>query len=499
MYYVETAGYAEKYGIDKAALKTMIEVVVKQNEKRERENKGELRRRQDRADKQKIVTTRESERKQERAERESERREREAKRDAERNERDKWRTFETVIKLPSNLHEIKLKALAKRIGEDVKVLRVEFEEFAQEGKGASADIVPWPKPIKTKTLLTEVTKQLKRYVVLSNERADAVVLWIGFAWLHDVAVHSPLLAFNSSDPDCGKTTACNVVKFLTPRAHSAAELTGPALFRFVDRVRPTLVTDDADRLLQRRPELGHIINVSWTSGTLIPRVGPYGDAVWFNPFCPKVIAGAKLVLPKTTATRTISIQLKPKLPSERVEDYSQTDNEQFHELRRKLARWAIDNATALKDAKPKLPPGFINRIAMNWRLQFAIADLAGGEWAKRARAAAIKLDNRQDKRSEGVRLLAAMRDLFANHGPQLASAEIVKLLTANEESEWAAFHNRSPITKREVAVLLDPYGINPGVIHPRGRKADRGYRVEWFTDAFERYLPNRTTVRKGGK
>ena len=35
--------------------------------------------------------------------------------------------------------------------------------------------------------------------------------------------------------------------------------------------------------------------------------------------------------------------------------------------------------------------GFNNRLRMNWELQLAIADLAGGDWPKLARRAAIKL------------------------------------------------------------------------------------------------------------
>jgi hypothetical protein len=230
---------------------------------------------------------------------------------------------------------------------------------------------------------------------------------------------------------------------------------------------------------------------------LIPRVGPSGDPVWFDPFCAKVLAGTKLLLPTDTTTRTIVIKLLMKLPREKAEDFDHVDDETFLTLRRKLARWSIDNAAALKDARPELPPGFNNRLAMNWRLQLAIADLAGGGWSERARDAAIKLDGRREERSEGVRLLAVLRDLFAEHGPQLTSAEVVRLLTANEESEWAAFRNHGPITKRQVAVLLDPYEIHPDYIHPQRRqKTERGYKVEWFADAFERYLSNRATVRK---
>jgi hypothetical protein len=87
--------------------------------------------------------------------------------------------------------------------------------------------------------------------------------------------------------------------------------------------------------------------------------------------------------------------------------------------------------------------------------------------------------------SKGIRLLEAFHMLFAKHGPTLTSADVVALLTADQDGEWAEFNGRGrPLTKREIAVLLDSYDVHPDVIHPQGRKAERGYKAEWFADAF---------------
>jgi putative DNA primase/helicase len=249
-----------------------------------------------------------------------------------------------------------------------------------KGENPAVGNVPeaWSEPVDTRVLLTEVIAQLRRYIVVPDDDALAIALWVMFAWVHnEIAVHSTLLVFNSAEPDEGKTTAANVLMYLTPRGHSAAELTGPTLFRFVDHVKPTLSIDDADKLLKRKPDLTHIVNVGWTRGTLIPRQDR-GITHWFDPFCPKIIAGVKLGLDKTTWSRAITIKLKRKLETERVEDFNQVDDDTFLTLRRKLVRWAIDDAEALKAARPCLPSGFTNRLRMNWLLLFAIADLAGG-------------------------------------------------------------------------------------------------------------------------
>jgi hypothetical protein len=62
------------------------------------------------------------------------------------------------------------------------------------------------------------------------------------------------------------------------------EATGAAIFRIVDRLKPTLLLDEADTLFERSTVLAHIINASWTNGgQKIPRVGPRGDVVEFDP------------------------------------------------------------------------------------------------------------------------------------------------------------------------------------------------------------------------
>src|SRR5262250_2828870 len=72
----------------------------------------------------------------------------------------------------------------------------------------------------------------------------------------------------------------------------------------------------------------------------------------------------------------------------------------FVRIRRKATRWAADNKPALRAARPTTP--FDNREEDNWTLLFAIADLAGDDFGKQARAAAIKLSKKRAQQSEPV-------------------------------------------------------------------------------------------------
>ena len=228
--------------------------------------------------------------------------------------------------------------------------------------------------------------QLRRYVVVHDDVAIAITLWLLFSWVHEVAVHSPLLIATSAEPDSGKSTLLGVLGFLVPRAYSAVELTGANIYRIVDLKKPTLLIDEADQLFRRKAALAEIVNAGWTrGGARIPRM-VQGVIHEFDAFCPKVIGMLGLNLPDATASRAIVCVLWPKLPSEQVADFRYVDDDDFTTLRRKLMRWAADNAVLLKDANPVVPPGFSNRLAANWCPLLAIADAHAGAFFPTERA-----------------------------------------------------------------------------------------------------------------
>ena len=79
----------------------------------------------------------------------------------------------------------------------------------------------------------------------------------------------------------------------------------------------------------------------------------------FSPFCPKAFALIELNVPAPLISRSITIQVWAKLPNSKV-SFDHVDDEEFAGLRQKLARWASDEVTYLKQAKePLFPAGFI--------------------------------------------------------------------------------------------------------------------------------------------
>src|SRR4029077_17848145 len=100
--------------------------------------------------------------------------------------------------------------------------------------------------------------------------------------------------------------------------------------------------------------------------------------------CAIALIGA---LPDTLHDRAITIDLKRRLASEKVAAFRSDRAEHLDVLARQARRWTADNAEHVAATDPGMPAGIINRAADNWRPLLAIADVAGGAWPQRARAA----------------------------------------------------------------------------------------------------------------
>ncbi len=83
--------------------------------------------------------------------------------------------------------------------------------------------------------------------------------------------------------------------------------------------------------------------------------------------------------------------LQKRKPDEHIQDFREDRADHLRELASQAARWMLDRRSELAQLEPTMPNGVHNRMADNWRPLLAIADLAGGEWPRRARDAALYL------------------------------------------------------------------------------------------------------------
>jgi flagellar biosynthesis GTPase FlhF len=498
---------AKRLEEDRAA-KQQAETQVGERRESDRVRKEKARAKKE-ADKSKAAAKKAAELKAERekrkAELKAEREQREAKKEAERKAKEKRKSFNNLLKLPVDRHDGELAKLAKRLGEDLEALRQEFKDFAGVTDGFSMasddDVEPWPEPVDVAALLQAIDAKIAKHVVQQSHQCAAVTLWSAMAWVHNkIATHSPILTATSAEADTGKTTLLGTVARLVPKPSLNVESTGPSVYRFVDAQKPTLIIDEADDLFTRKSDLKHIINASWTRGTKIPRQVKIDDVwttVYFDPFCPKVLGLLGRNLPRTLKTRSIEIRMVPKRPDETVEPFDHVDDFEFATLRRQLARFEADNASTLKNAQPTYPAGMNNRVQANWKLLLAIAEMAGGPWPERAREAAERLSRSGRQPSDGVKLLAAMRDMSKQRKKKITSEAVVEELGKDPTDIWASYNHGGRITQRQVAALLAAFDIHPVNIHPTGRSdySPKGYRFEHFIDPWARYLPADPLIR----
>jgi Protein of unknown function (DUF3631) len=411
--------------------------------------------------------------------------------------------------LPRLQYERRREEAAEKLGVRVSVLDKLVEAARAKGEDETKEpspvlyehwnIEPWEEPIDGGILLRALKEAIQRYVFMSEDQAVAVALWILFSWLHKheaFATHSPILLVTSAEADSGKTTLLKVISFMVRCGLPNVSISGPALFRSITKWSPCLIIDEADTALVDNEDLRAVINSGWTRGDGVIRCDPDTHEPKLYPtFAPKVIGMKGRGLPDTTLSRSIIITMKPRRPNdpaEHVEDFNHLDNETFARLRSQLLRWATDNVEALTKAEPETVPGFFNRRRANWKPLLRIAEICGWKTETWKAAQAIEAIADTFDRSVGVQLLQAVKDVFEARGKdRITSASLIGDLIGDETAPWATWNRGKPISQRQVAGLLKPFGIRPGTIKldpgSGSDKTARGYLFAWLKDAFARF------------
>ena len=268
-------------------------------------------------------------------------------------------------------------------------------------------------------------------------------------------------------------------------------ITAAALFRTVEKARPTLILDEADTFISESEELRGILNSGHShGGEVIRTVGDDFEPRLFSTWAPVAIAAIGKI-PRTLEDRSIRIEMKRRARGETVEPWrADRAHLLLGDVHRKCVRWAQDHLDDLRQADPAVPDHLHDRARDNWRPLLAIADAAGGAWPERARDAAKTLSaGGDDADSRRTMLLADIRTIFAARKKDdwIPTAEIIGTLIDMSERPWATIRRGDkPITVQGLRSLLEPFKVfsshNP-------QKTMRGYGRDGFADAWARYLP----------
>jgi uncharacterized protein DUF3631 len=369
-------------------------------------------------------------------------------------------------------------------------------------------VIPYPPPndddIAGAELLNAVAAFVGRFVAFpSNAALTAVTLWVAHTHLIDCFENTPRLALLSPEPGSGKTRSLEVLELLCPDPMHVLNASPAAIFRTIQRQRPTLLLDEVDTVFTRKgkddehADLRGLLNSGYRAGATIPRcVGPRHDVELFPTFCAVALAGLG-DLPDTLMTRSVVIRMRRRAPGETVEPFRRRLHRYDGEdLRDRLTDWTEQVRDKVTGDYPDLPTGITDRPADVWEALISLADAADGEWPKRARAACVELvkaAQSTDSGSLGVRLLADLQTVFSTSqdllgtAPHLFTETILERLRAIDEAPWSDLKGK-PLDSRGLANRLKGYGVKSKKVRV-GKMTRQGYSAEDLHDPWRRYLP----------
>src|SRR5262245_6624894 len=387
---------------------------------------------------------------------------------------------------------------AKKLGIKLETLDREVAELRARN-AADKDFLPhwtvepWPEQVDGAALLDALRAHFKRYVVLPEHADTALALWTLNTWVFESFDIAPYLSITSPTRRCGKTVLMTMLYWLCRRGKKSDNMSKAAIYRSVDTERPTLVLDEVGWVIDTKDERQGILCGGFERNGFVEVCEGEGLAITtrlFSTFCPKAF-GLIGQLTATLTDRSIVIPMRRKMPTEKAERLRRRDSEAHAQLRGQCLRWANDHAAALAQATPATLPTLNDRANDLWEPLLAIADRAGGEWPDRARAAALALsgDGAAGDDNQGVELLSDAKRVFNAAKPaEIPTKVFIAALCADEERAWATYAKGEPITDRQLAKLLKPFGIVSTTVHPPDAPHAKGYRRADFEDAWARYL-----------
>ncbi len=352
-------------------------------------------------------------------------------------------------------------------------------------------------------VLDAVERVVARFVVLpSTEALDAVVLFVACTHAIEAFDVSPYLHVTSPERRSGKTLLLEVLADLVAHPMHASSMTAAVVYRalVLHGVRRTLILDEVDAVFgSKAGEAGEALRTILNAGTrrkssTVMRINANTMKVEeFDAFGAKVLGGIG-DLPDTVADRSIRIAMRRALPAEleqlgcaRTRDVTAACGE----VEPLVLRWAADIADQAATLRPARLPELNPRAMDTWEPLLALAELAGGQWPERARAAAVALSGERESDAEdgglARRLLYDCHEAFGDR-ERVSSSDLVTALRGMPDSPWSTLGGLG-LEASKLAFLLRQYEVRPEKLRlPEHEQAVRGYKRERFADAWQRYV-----------
>jgi hypothetical protein len=368
-------------------------------------------------------------------------------------------------------------------------------------------------------LLDDVCDALERFIVWpADEQVDFVALWVLHTYVFHLFDITPYLDISSASKRSGKSRLLEMLAMMCARPWKVVSPSESVLFRKIHNTHPTLLVDEVDATFGKDPQstegLRAILNAGYEMGGSVPRcVGGNFTPFDFDVYCPKAFAGIG-GLPDTVKDRSGHIELRRRAPHESKPErlLRRQVYPQLLPLASRLDQWGqwVEASGVFSNAKPTLPNVLDDRAYDGCEVLGAIAELAGGEWPERGRAAFMAIMGAKEDADHGVLLLGHVAEAFQSRdskdlrghvteAERLTSAELLRILVdRGDDSPWSGWwgddldSSRTRRPAMALARMLRPYDIKPKTIRLPGvggkEVIAKGYYRADFTDAWKRYV-----------
>lgn len=352
-------------------------------------------------------------------------------------------------------------------------------------------------------LLDEVEGVVRTYAVLPSENAYvAVTLWVAATHAVPFSDLAPRLAVVSPTKRCGKSRLMDLVESMAYAPIVSANASVAAIVRSINpEDPPTILLDEADTVFgtkkasEGNEDLRGLINAGHQRGRPTIRWDPIGRRrEELETFSMAMLASIR-DLPDTIMDRAVVIRMRRRTAGETVGRFrtSRQGRDIAAKFRPTLTNWVRSHADELETELPEDALPVEDRAADTWELLIRIADLAGGDWPKRVRQAAVDM-TRTEAENEGgdsqvsQELLLDIRTVTEDWDQlNIHSATLINKLVQLDDSRWSNFTYGRSLSATELNGLLKPFEVHSKDVKVLGSNR-KGFAMSSLRDAFTRYL-----------
>jgi hypothetical protein len=257
---------------------------------------------------------------------------------------------------------------------------------------------------------------VRRQVYCSEHAWVAIVLWIAGTYGYRLADVFPRLAILSEMRRCGKSTLLKTIHRLAFASELADNISPAAMYRSIAARPMTLCIDEYDSFARDDSGIRNIVNAGYSRDGRVKRVekspdGKTWEVVDFPCFCPVAIVAIGR-LPDTVQDRSVIVRLQ-RAPKKNGVGKRRLRTREMARVRQHIVPQLLAHAERIEAAiyrgASRLPQGLHDRAMDNWDPLIAVAELAGGDWPARARAAAEVLSGSADDDGLVEKLLRDIR------------------------------------------------------------------------------------------